>query len=147
MCLLNGDLGGNLPASIDFGQIEIYNETQQKTVFEKLLLKNIIREALHTYAQEPYHNIIINDLDEAGMELLEYRGVDPIYFIYNTNTGQFANPILTRNANSTKIYVDGNETTVKELAHYMTLVEQAEATATKFTLSPDSEETYTAAKV
>jgi hypothetical protein len=147
MCLLNGDLGGNLPASIDFGQIEIYNETQQKTVFEKLLLKNIIREALHTYAQEPYHNIIINDLDEAGMELLEYRGVDPIYFVYNTNTGQFDNPILTRNANITKIYVDGNETTVKELAHYMTLVEQAEATATKFTLSPDSEETYTAAKV
>jgi hypothetical protein len=147
MCLLNGDLGGNLPASIDFGQIEIYNETQQKTVFEKLLLKNIIREALHTYAQEPYHNIIINDLDEAGMELLEYRGVDPIYFVYNTNTGQFGNPILTRNANITKIYVDGNETTVKELAHYMTLVEQAEATATKFKFSPDSDETYTAAKV
>jgi hypothetical protein len=34
MCLLNGDLGGNLPASIDFGKIETYTETFSRVVIE-----------------------------------------------------------------------------------------------------------------
>jgi hypothetical protein len=34
---------------------------------------------VHTYANEPYHNIIINDLDAYGLELLEYRYDIPMY--------------------------------------------------------------------
>lgn len=49
---------------------------------ESLPLKRIIREAVHTYANEPYHNIIINDLDDYGLELLEYRGDVPLYFFF-----------------------------------------------------------------
>jgi hypothetical protein len=33
MCLLNGDLGGNLPASIDFGKIDIYDDTYTRITF------------------------------------------------------------------------------------------------------------------
>ena len=48
-----------------------------------LTLKHIIREAVHTYAKEPYQNIIINDLDQSGLELLEYRGDKPLYFFFS----------------------------------------------------------------
>ena len=72
MCLLNGDIGGNITAlSVDFGKIdeEVTDENGMGTgeyVTKKFLIKDIITEAVHTYAGEPYHNIIINDLDEVG---------------------------------------------------------------------------------
>lgn len=50
---------------------------------ESLPLKHIIREAVHTYANEPYHNIVINDLEDYGLELLEYRGDKSLYFFFN----------------------------------------------------------------
>ena len=89
MCLLNGDLGGNLPATIDFGTEEYVDLESKATTYIKVPIKKIIREALHTYALEPYHNIIINDLDEAGLELLEYRGDDPLYLLYDVNKHEY----------------------------------------------------------
>jgi hypothetical protein len=59
MCLLNGEIGGNLPASIDFGVEEYVDLENNVTTYTKIPIKNIIKEALHTYANEPYHNIII----------------------------------------------------------------------------------------
>jgi hypothetical protein len=32
-----------------------------------MLIKDIIMEMVHTYGGEPFHNIIINDLDEMGL--------------------------------------------------------------------------------
>jgi len=34
MCLLNGDFGGSLPASIDFGKIDTYDSSYNKVVIE-----------------------------------------------------------------------------------------------------------------
>lgn len=155
MCLLNGDMGGNLPASIDFALIETqqkiytpisfeknsegkaltyqagkyytivqdaykatyelalgeFDEVKQyyefegkEATLENLPLYNIIREAVHTYAKEPYYNIIINDLDESALELLEYRGDDPIYLLRNSD-GEFQD--LTTNGDQ---YCKSNET-------------------------------------
>ena len=53
-----------------------------KLIF-KLKLKDIIKEAVHEYGKELYHNIIINDLDNYGLELLEYRGDKPLYLLYD----------------------------------------------------------------
>ena len=133
MCLLNGDIGGTLPASVDFGCIESYESIYTEMIFddpkaqykantyyyhvktddngeevyylsegeynprityynkeivsviEKLPILDIIRESIHTYAAEPYHNIIINDLDDQALELLEYKGDEehPLYLIKN----------------------------------------------------------------
>lgn len=94
MCLLNGEVGGNLPASIDFGVEEYHDLEAETTYYNKIPIKQIIREALHTYALEPYHNIIIEDLEEAGLELLEYRGEDPIYLLYDIETNEYENTTL-----------------------------------------------------
>jgi hypothetical protein len=44
-----------------------------------------VREAVHTYGGEPYHNIIINDIDDYGLSLMEYRQEQPLYFIMSNN--------------------------------------------------------------
>ena len=37
---------------------------------------------IYQYGREPYNNIIINDLDTVGLELLEYRYMEPMYLYY-----------------------------------------------------------------
>lgn len=91
MCFLNGDLGGSLISSIDFGIEEYYDKENNTTTYTPIPIETIIKEAIHTYAGEPYHNIIINDLDEIAVELLEYRGDVPMYLLYDTNSSSFTN--------------------------------------------------------
>ena len=57
----------------------------------------IIREAVHTYAKEPYHNIIINDLEDYGLEQLTYRGEKPLYVLRNCESGDFTQLFLEDN--------------------------------------------------
>ena len=44
-------------------------------------IKDIVLQAVHEYAQEPWQNIIVNDLDDYGIELLEYQGSTPFYYL------------------------------------------------------------------
>jgi hypothetical protein len=46
MCLLNGDLAGALPHSTDFGVEEYYDKVTNEITYTKVLLKNIIRNAV-----------------------------------------------------------------------------------------------------
>jgi hypothetical protein len=69
----------------------------------------IIRNAVHTYGGEPFHNIIINDLDTYGVELLEYRHDVPLYLyrLYDTELNSqsiYTNALLE---NASKIFNDG----------------------------------------
>lgn len=78
MCLLNGEVSGTLESSVDFGTIEEEDKDGNWTI-RSLPIPEIIRNAVHVYGSEPYHNIIINDLDTYGLELLEYRLDTPMY--------------------------------------------------------------------
>lgn len=138
MCLLNGEIGGSLPSSIDFGKIDIYEDTysevqikdhtqyvankyyiyengeykislnefdKNKKYYTKdillkqdsLKLKDIIKEAVHEYGKELYHNIIINDLDNYGLELLEYRGDKPLYLLYDEEAQIYTQMVIDEN--------------------------------------------------
>ena len=81
MCLLNGDVGGTLWASHDFSQLYI-TQDDGNIIKKYIPIKDIIREAIHTYALEPYSNIIIKDLDQCGVELLEYIGTNATMYIF-----------------------------------------------------------------
>lgn len=96
MCLLNGEVGGSLESSVDFGTIQ---EEISKGVWkiQPIKIYEIIRNAVHTYAGEPYHNIIINDLDDYGFELLEYRYDIPMYLYRRTDSPIFDNILLNGN--------------------------------------------------
>lgn len=121
MCLLNGEVGGIVNSlSWDFGKIDIENTdengnglgTYSKSDF---LLKDIITEAVHLYAKEPYHNIIINDLDDVGLELLEYRGTEPLYFLVNQITNEVVNYSFDGDQGG---YYICNENNIYELSNY-----------------------------
>lgn len=100
MALLNGDIGGNVNASTDFGQIEEESENGVWTI-RKIPVQEIIRNAVHTYANEPYWNIIINDLDTYGLELMEYRYDTPFYLYRKVGTYIYDNALMENDA---KIY-------------------------------------------
>ena len=86
MCLLNGELGGIVNSlTWDFGSYDEISADGTLTN-KKYLLKEIIIEAVHEFAKEPYHNIIVNDLDTFGVELMEYRGADPMYLLVDQST-------------------------------------------------------------
>ena len=86
MCLINGDVGGALFAAHEFSII--YTTHADGTITKDYIpVYEIIKEALHTYAQEPYKNIVINDLNSCGVELLDYIGTDINMYIYNQRDG------------------------------------------------------------
>lgn len=97
MCLLDGSMGGLLHSSVDFGVIENITDNND-LIIEQLLIKDIIKYALHTYGQESFQNIFIEGLDDTGLELLEYRG-DSTLFLFKDINGLPSN--ITVNFNKT----------------------------------------------
>lgn len=97
MCLINGGVGGAIYSlTADFGKLETVDSQGVSTITD-IPLKEIITEGVHAYAREPYQNIIITDLDEVGLELLEYRGDTPLYFLENVQSGEVSNIFLEEN--------------------------------------------------
>lgn len=88
MSLLNGDIGGSITAkTVDFAHINTINSDGSISK-DAILLKDIILEAVHEYAQEPYHNIIIDDLDDLGLEYMKYNGSVPMYILIETDSNE-----------------------------------------------------------
>lgn len=94
----NEELYFELNQTNDFKNRNIYNNYKIKTFYTwnyeytktQVPLAKIIREGLHAYAGEPYHNIIVNDLEDYGLEQLTYKGDTPLYAFRNVSTGHFS---------------------------------------------------------
>ena len=146
MCKLNGEFGGSLPASIDFGAEDYYDFKANVLTRTKIPIKKIIREMVHTYACEPYHNIIINDLDEYGLELLEYRGNVPLYLLYDIAQGEYTQMLFN---GKQQCYINGvGESTNLESINYNKRIDWIDENdeATIITLKPNGEK-YTVSKI
>ena len=91
MCLLNGEFAGHLPHDTDFGKIDIYDSKTDTKVTQDVLIKTIIQEAVRNFGGELPQNIIINDIENAGLELLEYRGKVPMYMFRQINDDTYSN--------------------------------------------------------
>lgn len=113
MCQLNGEVGGSIGASTDFGTIQEI-DTEGNLRITKIPIQDIIRNIVHQYAGEPLHNIIIKDIEDYGLELLEYRYDVPAYLYReaDANTAAFMNIIIDGNtpclAYATKDDIDIN---------------------------------------
>lgn len=124
MCLLNGEVGGSLESSVDFGTIEEEDKNGVWTI-RKLPIQEIIRNAVHTYAGEPYWNIIINDLDTYALELLEYRYDTPMYIYRNPGDNLFHNVIMENPNTKVSLTKNGELITLDQIppTHLDTLVD------------------------
>ena len=157
MSLLNGDIGGIITSlTADFGKVENVDEKGNITI-TSLPLKEIITEVVHTWAREPYQNIIIEDLDEVGLELMEYRGEEPMYFLVNDKTNEVSNMILSSelsfhkyyySADGGKTYSSGNNkiSLDNEAFIYDTRTELYNVQTTPTHVKDDQGETYTVIK-
>ena len=111
MCRLNGEVSGNIMMSTDFGTIEETTKVEEtdpqtgetkeiyRTTITKLPIYTIIQNALKEYAQERAENIIINDLDQYGYELWEYRGDEPMYLFIDPTTTEYSAQVINMTFN------------------------------------------------
>lgn len=70
---MNGEVGGVIAASTDFGKFEKYTTLPSGEMVreeEDVLIQDIIKNILHIHGNEDLSRIFINDLEEYGLELL-----------------------------------------------------------------------------
>ena len=99
MCLLNGEVSGTIGVQTDFGTIE-EEDSQGVWTIRSIPIPEIIKNLVHSYGGEPYHNIIIKDLNTYGLELLEYRYDNVDLILYRKkNSNTYINAALGNNRN------------------------------------------------
>lgn len=114
MCLLNGEIGGSLESSVDFGTIQEESADGIWTI-KKIPLIDIIRNAVHIYAGEPYWNIVINDLNTYGVELLEYRYDIPMYLYRYPGSQEYHGSLIENNTNTFALTKGGEQILLKDI--------------------------------
>lgn len=99
-CLLNGEFGGTIPSTTNFGKMD-YNEIDDDgnyvTTTVDLPIKTIIQNAMLSFGGEQLHNIVISDIDNYGMELIAYKGADPLYMMFDEEAGMVTNMVFDGN--------------------------------------------------
>ena len=79
MCLLNGEVGGSLPAPVSLHEKYIRNEDGTTTV-EYVNMYDIVREAVIHLGGEDPSKVIINDIPLKVKKLVRYIGNKPLYY-------------------------------------------------------------------
>lgn len=88
MCLLNGDIGGVFNAETDLGEEEIQQEDGNYAKVKRSI-PYIIREMIHFYAQEPFNNIIIKDINDLALEVIKNNyNEHNIYIVERVQTNE-----------------------------------------------------------
>ena len=87
MCLLNGDAGGVLPASVEFHKKEWEDEDGLVTI-EYPTLRQIVQESVNHFGQENLSKIIISDLDERIKQCMRWTGNTPLYYVHTMLNNQ-----------------------------------------------------------
>ena len=106
MCLLNGEVGGALESSVNFGIIK-EEDANGNLVTRQVSIQEIIKNIVHTYAHEPYYNIIINDLDTCGLELLEYKYTTPLFLYRKVLNSTYDGAVLGGEDVPCSVYKNG----------------------------------------
>ena len=139
------ETSGYILSTGDYDSSKSYYRKEQRIVYTNIPLKTIIKNAVNVYGNEPIHNIIINDLEDFGVELLEYRGDSSLYLLRDINADIFRNMSIN---GAQKCYtLDGTETSLNSIAVYDTLNQNASITPTQIRLELGSENIYTVVKL
>lgn len=86
MSLLNGEVGGTLPATVQFDTMT--TQLADGTITEqKVLYYNIITELVHHWGEEDLNNIIIQDVPLRIRRIMQWNGENPIWLKAGTDVG------------------------------------------------------------
>lgn len=84
MCLLNGDAGGKLPATVQFDTMT--TQLADGTITDqKVLYYNIITELVHHWGGEDLNNIIIQDVPLRIRQIMQWNGTAPVYLLHQND--------------------------------------------------------------
>lgn len=86
MCMLNGDVGGTIPATTIFDEVDTQSPPGEY-ISEKVLIYDIIMEAVNHFGGEDLNNIIIEDVDRQIRRVMKWTGDNPIYLVPQGNPG------------------------------------------------------------
>lgn len=78
MSLLNGEVGGVLPTTVQFDIMDTQVESGE-WVQQKVLIYNIINELVNHYGGEDLNNIIIEDVPLRIRKIMQWQGDNPLY--------------------------------------------------------------------
>ena len=78
MCGLNGDVGGALPATVVFDEMDTQTPSGE-FAHKKVLIADLIQELVHHYGGEPINNIIIEDIPQRIKRIVKWTGDTPLY--------------------------------------------------------------------
>lgn len=86
MCLLNGECGGGLPASVIFNTYDQINEDGSITTVENRVF-DIIQTLVMNYGGEDINKIFINDVPLETKQIVRWTGSESLY--YNKSTDMY----------------------------------------------------------
>lgn len=78
--LLNGDMGGTIPAATVFSENELYSADTSERKVEKILIKDIIKHLVIDFGGEDPNNIIIEDIPDTIVKVMKWTGDKDLYF-------------------------------------------------------------------
>ena len=79
MCLLNGECGGVLPASITFSEIETSSNLSDEIKIEQPTIYQIIQELVNHWGGEQLGRILISDIENRIRQVVRWNGEQSIY--------------------------------------------------------------------
>ena len=81
--LLNGDVGGIIPAGTVLSEVEEYNADATERVVKKLLFKDIIKYLVVDLGGEDPGNVIIEDIPDTIRKVMKWTGDTSLYYDNN----------------------------------------------------------------
>ena len=115
MCLLNGEVGGNLPAAVVFSEIDAVAADGSYTK-EYPLIKDIIQTLVSQYGGIPTDKIIINDVPNTMKKILKWSQEQELYQ-YQINGTYFLDTTYPTGVSPTQTY-NYNENIGYEIVPY-----------------------------
>ena len=80
MCLLNGECGGVIPASVTLNEYDTIDESGNYVTLQPTIYQ-IIQELVNHFGGEQLGKIIISDLDTRVKKVMKWTGSTPLYVI------------------------------------------------------------------
>ena len=89
--LLNGDMGGTIPAGTIFSETELYDSIAAGArQVEKILLKDIIKSIVVEFGGERPENVIVTDIPDTIVKVVKWRGKTKLYFYKDSGFKHFS---------------------------------------------------------
>lgn len=107
MCLLNGECGGGLPASVIFDSYDQINKDGSVTQIKNRIY-DIIQTLVMNYGGEDINKIFINNVPIENKQIVRWLGSSPLYYNSETNRYTLNSDLLAENKGHWKAF-DYNE--------------------------------------